>query len=56
MGGLFSKSLVSKIQNLACFKTKFGPFQLQAPGNPESYTVNSGDILTKTRLSPTSHI
>ena len=30
----FSKSLFSKIQNLIFFKTEFGLFQLQAPGNP----------------------
>ena len=34
MVGLFPKSLFSKIQNLAFFKTKFGLFQLQAAGNP----------------------
>ena len=34
--GLFSKSLYSKIQNLAFLKTEFDLFQLQAPGNPAS--------------------
>ena len=37
--GLFSKGLFSKIQNLAFFKTEFGLFQLQAPGNPASASV-----------------
>ena len=32
--GLFFQSLFSQIQNLAFFKTEFGLFQLQAPGNP----------------------
>ena len=34
MFGLFSKRLLSTIQNLAFFKTEFGLFHLQAPGNP----------------------
>ena len=34
MVGLFSKSLFSKIPNLAFFKTEFGLFHLHAPGNP----------------------
>ena len=34
MVGLFSKSLFSKLQYLAFFKTKFGLFHFQAPGNP----------------------
>ena len=33
-GWPFSKSLFSKVQNLAFFKTEFGLVQLQAPGNP----------------------
>ena len=34
MFDLFFKSLFSKFQNLAFFKTEFGLFQSQAPGNP----------------------
>ena len=34
MVGLFLKSLLIEIENLAIFKAELGLFQLQAPGNP----------------------
>ena len=48
-GWPFFQMLFSKTQNLTIFKTEFGLFQLQSPGNAvETYSVGLTEVLLRT--------
>ena len=46
MVGLFFIHLFCKFQNLSFFKTEFGVFKLQAPGNPDFVFLKVGGSFT----------